>query len=404
MPDGLTFVFGILLGLLIGLVASAAFYYSERQRQSRPTTTPDSEPTAPATAVLDAVPQGHIIVRGDEIERASTRAYAYGLIRDGHLRTDVLEMLETARSDGSVTDLELAVPRQTMDDAVDRRLWLRAAPLLGDRWLILFEDNTEKRRLEETRRDFVANVSHELKTPVGAVGLLAETIQQVSNEPENVVKFSEKMVVEANRLGDLVQEIIQLSRLQEGDSLAKSEVVEIDDVVREAIDRVRVEAEARKVNLVSGGDTGLQVYGDRALLTTGIRNLLDNAVRYSRPQGRVAVGVSAHDGEVSIAVVDQGEGIPADMRERIFERFYRGDKARSRETGGSGLGLSIVKHVAADHGGRIKLWSEPGQGSTFTMILPQAYTPDVRATALGAGSVDDSDADIEKADKGGDEA
>lgn len=404
MPDGLTFVFGILLGLLIGLVASAAFYYSERQRQSRPATTPDSEPTAPATAVLDAVPQGHIIVRGDEIERASTRAYAYGLIRDGHLRTDVLEMLETARSDGSVTDLELAVPRQTMDDAVDRRLWLRAAPLLGDRWLILFEDNTEKRRLEETRRDFVANVSHELKTPVGAVGLLAETIQQVSNEPENVVKFSEKMVVEANRLGDLVQEIIQLSRLQEGDSLAKSEVVEIDDVVREAIDRVRVEAEARKVNLVSGGDTGLQVYGDRALLTTGIRNLLDNAVRYSRPQGRVAVGVSAHDGEVSIAVVDQGEGIPADMRERIFERFYRGDKARSRETGGSGLGLSIVKHVAADHGGRIKLWSEPGQGSTFTMILPQAYTPDVRATALGAGSVDDSDADIEKADKGGDEA
>lgn len=404
MPDGLTFVFGILLGLLIGLVASAAFYYSERQRQSRPTTTPDSEPTAPATAVLDAVPQGHIIVRGDEIERASTRAYAYGLIRDGHLRTDVLEMLETARSDGSVTDLELAVPRQTMDDAVDRRLWLRAAPLLGDRWLILFEDNTEKRRLEETRRDFVANVSHELKTPVGAVGLLAETIQQVSNEPENVVKFSEKMVVEANRLGDLVQEIIQLSRLQEGDSLAKSEVVEIDDVVREAIDRVRVEAEARKVNLVSGGDTGLQVYGDRALLTTGIRNLLDNAVRYSRPQGRVAVGVSAHDGEVSIAVVDQGEGIPADMRERIFERFYRGDKARSRETGGSGLGLSIVKHVAADHGGRIKLWSEPGQGSTFTMILPQAYTPDVRAAALGAGSVDDSDADIEKADKGGDEA
>lgn len=404
MPDGLTFVFGILLGLLIGLVASAAFYYSERQRQSRPATTPDSEPTAPATAVLDAVPQGHIIVRGDEIERASTRAYAYGLIRDGHLRTDVFEMLETARSDGSVTDLELAVPRQTMDDAVDRRLWLRAAPLLGDRWLILFEDNTEKRRLEETRRDFVANVSHELKTPVGAVGLLAETIQQVSNEPENVVKFSEKMVVEANRLGDLVQEIIQLSRLQEGDSLAKSEVVEIDDVVREAIDRVRVEAEARKVNLVSGGDTGLQVYGDRALLTTGIRNLLDNAVRYSRPQGRVAVGVSAHDGEVSIAVVDQGEGIPADMRERIFERFYRGDKARSRETGGSGLGLSIVKHVAADHGGRIKLWSEPGQGSTFTMILPQAYTPDVRATALGAGSVDDSDADIEKADKGGDEA
>lgn len=382
MPDGLTLVFGILLGLLIGVVASAAFYYSERQRTHKRAVESDADTTAPATAVLDAVPQGHIIIdRDDEIERASTRAYAYGLIREGHLRPDVHEMLTSARSDGSVMDLELAVSRQTMDDAVDRRLWLRAAPLMGDRWLILFEDNTEKRRLEETRRDFVANVSHELKTPVGAVGLLAETIQQVADEPENVVKFSEKMVVEANRLGDLVQEIIQLSRLQEGDSLAKSEVVNIDDVVREAIDRVRVEAEARKVNLVSGGETGLQVYGDRALLTTGIRNLLDNAVRYSRPQGRVAVGVSEDDGEVSIAVVDEGEGIPADMRDRIFERFYRGDKARSRETGGSGLGLSIVKHVAADHGGRIKLWSEHGKGSTFTMILPQAYTPDVKAEA-----------------------
>lgn len=378
MPEGLTFVVGIVLGLLIGLVASAAFFYSERQRADRRPHVPDAESAAHATAVLDAVPHGHIIVgRDDVIERASTRAYAYGLLPDGELRDDVMDMLRLARTDGSVRDAELAVPRQSLDDAVDRRLWVRVAPLAGDRWLILFEDNTEKRRLEETRRDFVANVSHELKTPVGAVGLLAETIQQVADEPENVMRFSEKLVVEARRLGDLVQEIIQLSRLQEGDSLAKSEVVDIDAVVREAIDRVRVEAESRKVSLASGGTQGLQVYGDHALLTTGIRNLLDNAVRYSRPHGRVSVGVSEHDGEVSIAVVDQGEGIPSDMRERIFERFYRGDKARSRETGGSGLGLSIVKHVAADHGGRIKLWSEPGQGSTFTLILPQAYTPDL---------------------------
>ncbi|NLW13068.1 MAG: hypothetical protein GX037_00815, partial [Trueperella sp.] len=227
--------------------------------------------------------------------------------------------------------------------------------------------------LEETRRDFIANVSHELKTPVGAIGLLAEAIRQVADEPENVRRFSGKLMIESERLADLVQEIIQLSRLQDSDVLADSDFVEVDHIVKEALDRVRVEAEDRGIKLFSGGQTGLRVYGDRSLLTTAVRNLLDNAVRYSRPHGQVSVGVTSDSGEVHIAVVDAGEGIPAEARDRIFERFYRGDRARSRETGGSGLGLSIVKHVTADHGGRIKLWSQKGQGSTFTMILPEAF-------------------------------
>ncbi len=375
MPEGLTFVLGTMLGLLVGIVASLAFYYSEQTRK-RPVEKKDPASSGNASTVLAAVPQAHIILDAfDAVVTASSRAYAYGLIRDGKLRSEILEKVEEVREDGDIVDVELKLPRQGVDDVVERRLWVRAAPMKGERVLVLFEDNTEKRRLEETRRDFVANVSHELKTPVGAIGLLSETLQQVSDEPEHVRNFSAKLVVEARRLADLVQEIIQLSRLQDADVLAASEVVDIDDVVVEALDRIRVEAESRNVHLVSGGQNGLKVYGDRGLLTTAVRNLLDNAVRYSRPQSRVSVGVNSHDGEVMIAVVDQGEGIPEPMRERIFERFYRGDKARSRETGGSGLGLSIVKHVAAHHGGRIKLWSERGQGSTFTMILPEAYTP-----------------------------
>ncbi|MFY9262595.1 MAG: two-component sensor histidine kinase [Actinomycetaceae bacterium] len=379
MPEGLTFVVGILLGMLIGLVASAAFQFSERQRAKPMPTNARKETGATATAVLNAVPQPHIIVQPDDtVERASSLAYAYGLIRDHALRPDVLDVVRETRKDGSIVDLELAIPRATLDDAVDRRVWLRAAPLTGNRVLVLFEDNTEKRRLEETRRDFVANVSHELKTPVGAISLLAETLVEVAEEPDHVRSFGAKLAVESKRLGNLVQEIIQLSQLQEGDSLADSQLVDVDTVVAEAVDRIRVEAEARNVTVKSGGEKGLKVYGDPGLLTTAVRNLLDNAVRYSAPHQRVSVGVSSYDGEVSIAVVDQGEGISREMRDRIFERFYRGDKARSRETGGSGLGLSIVKHVLVDHGGRIKVWSEPGKGSTFTMILPQAFTPEIK--------------------------
>ena len=187
--------------------------------------------------------------------------------------------------------------------------------------------------------------------------------------------FSAQLTKESRRLGILVQELIQLSRLQEGDAFRASELVSIDGVVAEAMDRMAVEAETRGVNLVTGGTKGLYVYGDRAMLTTAVRNLLDNAVRYSRPHGRVSIGVSTHDGLVSLAVVDQGQGITSEQQERVFERFYRGDKARSRDTGGSGLGLSIVKHVVADHGGRMNLWSAPGQGSTFTILLPEANRP-----------------------------
>lgn len=375
MADGFSFGVGFFLGIFVAVVAIAAYEISQRiLGQSDTPARPHADDTD-VSALLAALPQSYIVVNAaGAVLRASSITYAYGLVRQGVLRPEIETLAEDARAAGAVTDLDLRLPRQE-EDVAELRLWVRATPMSGDKVLILFEDNTEKRRLEETRRDFVANVSHELKTPVGAIGLLAETLTQVADEPENVRRFSARLTTEADRLSQLVQEIIELSRLQDANVLADSEYVEVHDVVKEALDRVRVEAESRGVRLVSGGTSGLSVYGDRALLTTAVRNLLDNAVRYSRHYGQVSVGVSADSGEVLISVVDQGEGIPEEARERIFERFYRGDRARSRETGGTGLGLSIVKHVVADHGGRVKVWSKPGQGSTFTMILPKAYVP-----------------------------
>lgn len=339
-----------------------------------------------ASPVLDALPQSHIIVdREGTVLQASTRAYSYGIVYEGEIvREEIRRVVEETRADGLIHVEEVRMSRSMLEERMESRLLVRSAPMSGGRVLVLFEDNTAKLRLEETRRDFTANVSHELKTPIGAISLLAETISESSHDAEAVEHFSTQLAKESARLGQLVQEIIELSRLQEGDAFSTSDLVLIDDVVAEAVDRMRVTAADRGVTLVAGGVKGMVVYGDKALLTTAIRNVLDNAVRYSRPRGRVSVGVSQHDGLVSIAIVDQGEGIAPDVRERVFERFYRGDKARSRETGGSGLGLSIVKHVIADHGGRVNLWSEPGKGSTFTVLLPEAHVPS--GDGNGAGS------------------
>ena len=381
MTDGVAFGLGIVLGIVVSAVALVAYWIS--QRYWGQIDEPDVDPAddTDITDLLTALPQSHIVLDADNtVLRASSITYAYNLVRNGQLRDELRELVDVAREEGSISDLELRLQRRD-ENAADLRLWVRATPLAGDNVLILFEDNTEKRRLEETRRDFVANVSHELKTPVGAIGLLAEAISEVADEPENVRRFSNKLTLESERLADLVQEIIQLSRLQDANVLADSDFVSVDDIVQEALDRVRVEAVDRGIKLQSGGQSGRNVYGNPRLLTPAARNLLDNAVRYSRPHGQVSVGVTADSGEVHIAVVDAGEGIPTEARERIFERFFRGDRARSRETGGSGLGLSIVKHVTADHGGRIKLWSQKGQGSTFTMILPEAFQSTAEAAA-----------------------
>ena len=377
MPNGALLLLAAGLGLLVGVWATVAFFSTERARRREVVLPPITDDQITASPILDSLPQDYIIVEKDGgVSRASTRAYSYGIVNDDDVvRLEFQRIIDQTQSDGLIHGQEIRMKRSTLTEDVESRLIVRSAPMSGGRILMLFEDSTAKLRLEEARRDFTANVSHELKTPVGSISLLSETIAKSADDPEAVRHFSAQLTKESRRLGILVQELIQLSRLQEGDAFRASELVSIDDVVAEAMDRMAVEAETRGVNLMTGGTKGLYVYGDRAMLTTAVRNLLDNAVRYSRPHGRVSIGLSTHDGLVSLAVVDQGQGITSEQQERVFERFYRGDKARSRDTGGSGLGLSIVKHVVADHGGRMNLWSAPGQGSTFTILLPEANRP-----------------------------
>jgi two-component system, OmpR family, sensor histidine kinase SenX3 len=393
----------VLLGLLVVAVGVLAFRLSEREQRRGPRGESGMEDDV--VSVLSVLPQSVVVLEpDDDVLRASASAYGFGLVRNDTLaHVEVRELVAAVRRDGHIRDAELTLARGPVEGAGTLRMQVRVAPLKGDRVLVLAEDRTAARRVEEMRRDFVANVSHELKTPVGALSLLAETVADIADEPETVRHFAGRMGKESRRLAALVQEIIELSRLQEPDALVEPELVGVDDVVAEAVDRVRVEAQSRKVTLVLGGAKELRVYGDAALLTTAVRNLLDNAIRYAPPSSRVSVGVSRADALVRIAVVDQGPGIPEDQRERVFERFYRLDAARSRETGGSGLGLTIVKHIANDHGGRVEVWSTLGKGSTFTLVLPEAYgsaTPDEADGTGEAGTGEAAGAEAENFQQG----
>ena len=245
------------------------------------------------------------------------------------------------------------------------------------------DDDTEQARMEATRRDFVANVSHELKTPVGALSLLAEALLESAEDPASVRHFGEQMVAESTRLGNMVNELIALSRLQGAEKLPEMDIVDVDEFVEAAIDRSRTNAEAAGITVRTDRPSGLEVRGDRTLLVTALSNLVENAINYSPAGSTVSVSRGLRDGMVAIAVTDRGIGIAKQDQERVFERFFRADKARSRATGGTGLGLAIVKHVAANHRGDIKLWSNLGTGSTFTLEIP-AYVDEPEQSTRAA--------------------
>jgi len=238
-------------------------------------------------------------------------------------------------------------------------------------------DVTEAHRLARVRRDFVANVSHELKTPVGALQLLAEALLDAVStddggapDPAAARRFAERIQHESTRLGRLVSELLELGRLQGAEPLPEPLPVCVDRIVAEVLDRTRTPAAARDIELVVVGRRGLTVYGSESQLATAVVNLVENAVAYSPEGTRVTIGTRAHEDTVEIAVADQGIGIEPRDLDRIFERFYRADKARSRATGGTGLGLAIVKHIATNHAGRVDVVSTVGAGSTFTLRLP----------------------------------
>ena len=367
------------VGVLVGAGAVVAFNLSEREQRRMPEVVDVRSGTLPAGVadVLSVLRSSAVVVDAeDRVVRASPAALAMGLVRADRLVSDrLLALVQRTRRDGEIREERLDIPRGPLGNATIAVL-ARVAPLSSSLVLLLVEDHTEARRVEEVRRDFVANVSHELKTPVGAMSLLAEALVDAADDPEAVRRFAGRIEHESRRLSRLVQEIIELSRLQGHDPLQEPVVVRLDDVVAEAVDRSRATADARGVALVCGGRRGVAVRGDARQLVTAVGNLVDNAVRYGPEGSRVviATGLSG-SGPAAVAelsVTDEGPGISEAERDRIFERFYRVDSARSRETGGTGLGLSIVKHVAAGHGGEATVWSDEGTGSTFTLRLPAA--------------------------------
>jgi two-component system, OmpR family, sensor histidine kinase SenX3 len=359
---------------------------TEWAERSKPTRLPPG-----VASVLSVLSSSAVVLDSqDRVIQASVAARAYGLVKGDQLvAQELLALARQVRRDGEIREGEMEVATGAVNGRTTT-FAVRVAPLGaavgGGGWvLLLVEDQTESRRVEEVRRDFVANTSHELKTPVGALALLAETVEDAADDPEAVRRFAGRMRQEASRLTNLVQDMITLSRIQAAEPVPDPVPVEVDGVVAEAIDRCRMKASVRGIEIAASCARGLTVLGDEDLLITALRNLLENAVAYSPDKTKVHVSSRrAGQDSVEISVADQGIGIPERDLERIFERFYRVDPARSRATGGTGLGLAIVKHVTSAHGGEVTVLSTEGAGSTFTLRLPLHST---EAVAVGGGTV-----------------
>ncbi|MBT1545748.1 sensor histidine kinase [Curtobacterium aurantiacum] len=331
-------------------------------------TLPDGVAAVIATMHNPAV----VIDPSNTVVAASPQALTAGLVvRRRLVHHELLDLIDRVRKSGEMGSEDLELPRGRHGELIGY-LSFRAAQL-GNRYVLLTADDlTESRRIDEVRRDFVANISHELKTPIGAIGLLSETLVIAADDPAHVKKFAAQLITESERLGALTKDIIELSRLQSVDALENSEETGIDKIVQAAIDANEVVARARSIEIIRAKKSKLRVMGDPGLLQVAVSNLIANAVKYSPDNTRVGVGVRSAKGFVEIAITDQGVGIPEADLDRVFERFYRVDPARSRATGGTGLGLAIVKHVVGNHGGDVRVWSQPGKGSTFTIRLPEA--------------------------------
>jgi two-component system sensor histidine kinase SenX3 len=318
---------------------------------------------------LDVIPQGIVLAdaTGQIVFRNRTAgAYLAARHGDALVGSLITELIGAAvRGESTTRTIDLFGPPR-------RALQLRSVPLDGAESggaFLVIEDISERQRLEAVRRDFVANISHELKTPVGALGLLAETLVD-EDDPEVTARLIERMQREAFRVARTIDDLLQLSQIEVGEA-PEPELVSVSVLIEDAVDRTRAAADLRSVELVvDDAPADLVVTGDRRQLVSAVANLCDNAVKYSDPHSKVELRARARGSWVEIDVIDQGIGIPARDQERVFERFYRVDRARSRDTGGTGLGLAIVRHVVQNHDGEISVSSREGDGSTFTLRLP----------------------------------
>jgi two-component system sensor histidine kinase SenX3 len=348
-----------------------------------------------AQSSLNALDVGVLVLdANDDPALANPAARSMGLLRAGGFgaaHTIVRTLAGQVRRSGVSREVELDVARPG-GDGEPLGVHVRAVDLGGGYVAVEAADVTEAHRVARVRRDFVANVSHELKTPVGALQLLGEALQEALGDEETpdleaVRRFTERIRHESGRLGRLISELLELSRLQGAEPLPEPEPVSVDRIVAEVVDRTRTPAAAKEIKILVSGDKGVTAYGNETQLVTALANLVENAVAYS-PEHTLVEIIAAGDAEfVQLSVRDQGIGIePRDLR-RIFERFYRADRARSRATGGTGLGLSITKHIATNHGGRVEVTSTVGEGSTFTLRLP--------ARSLDLGTAQPPSADID---------
>lgn len=368
---------GVVIGGSLSAVVVAAMRARDRAHAQTSVEIPDG-----VREVLHGMDDAAVVVDASfTVLAASAPAAPFDLVEGATLPADELRALvrhvrSSESADSSTT--ETMRLRRGAPPAEPRLVAVRASRISPRLTLLVLRDVTERERVEEMRRDFVANTSHELKTPVGAVSLLAEAIESAADDPPQVRIFATRLQAEASRLALLTSRIMNLSRLQAADELPQRDV-SIDEVVASALDAHAIQADAAGVEIVRGGERGLYVSGDAQVLSEAVGNLIANAIAYSSRGSSVGVGVKADDRVVEIAVTDRGIGIAEGDQDRVFERFYRADPARARRTGGSGLGLSIVKHAVQRHGGEVRLWSRPGRGSTFTIRLPQVDAPVIEA-------------------------
>ena len=374
--------------------------------------------------LIAVMPEALIVVDSlASVTYVSPGAQRFGIVEDSAMTlAEIRDILRLVSTDSVVRERELSIPLDRAARAAAKNtdgkgieagkfrpsdtlyLHVRVGQISDDLFAIFISDMSEQRRFEIMRRDFVT------KTPAGAISLLAETIGDAADDPGMVKYFAGRISKESERLTELVHRLIDLQKAQSAAAVLNAERLSVLALVREAIVENQVKAESKHINLVLSlngkqklvhvegavnavDEDDLFINADHETIKTAVKNLVENAVNYSPEHTTVAVGIGSGDDEVAIRVVDQGIGIPESSLDRIFERFYRVDPARSRETGGTGLGLAITKHCVQDCGGTIAVWSREGEGSTFTITLPQAQAVETAETAGTAGNVQTAEAD-----------